>query len=121
MAVRALTDCLGYNADNVKEMPFENPGYDILARKDDIELRVEVKAHAGSANVVELTLRQYDEYRGQGKYHWELWNIEHLGEKDFHAVKITRYNNIPEEALDVGTFRVHLNQCKAIEDSLNGA
>ncbi len=46
------------------------------------------------------------------KFYWELSNIEHLAEKDSEPVAITRYENIPDDALDVRTFRVDLRKCQ---------
>ena len=96
----------------VEEMPQNNPGFDLLGTRNGDELRVEVKAHTGRATVVDLTQRQYEEYKNQQGYRWELWNIEHLAEKDKQPVTITRYECIPEEALIVRTWRVNLNQCQ---------
>jgi len=97
---------------SVEKMPQGNPGFDLLAKKDGDELRVEVKAHSGRATVVELTQREYKEYLGQQGYRWELWNIEHLAEDDSHSVVITRYDQIPDDALDTRTFRVDLKKCQ---------
>ena len=102
---------MGYQ---VEEMPLDNPGFDIRATKNGYELRVEVKAHCGRATIVELTLPEYMEYsdsRQQG-YRWELWNVEHLEKSDASQVRITRYDTIPDDALDVRTFRVDLKRCK---------
>ncbi|HFD86249.1 MAG TPA: hypothetical protein ENJ35_01065 [Gammaproteobacteria bacterium] len=97
---------------SVEEMPQHNPGFDLRAKKDGDELRVEVKAHKGRATIVEVTHREYKEYLSQRGYSWELWNVEHLAEDDSHQVVITRYNQIPDDALDVRTFRVDLKKCK---------
>jgi hypothetical protein len=100
----------------VEPMPRENPGFDLKATRDSEELRVEVKAHLGMATVVDdLTKRQYDEYlaskNGSMDYKWELWNIENLKKDDSRKVVITRYDDIPEEALDSKMFRVDLKKC----------
>lgn len=100
---------MGYS---VVLMPQDNPGYDLLANKNGHELRVEVKAHSGRATVVELTQPEYREYLGQQGYRWELWNVEHLAESDPSPVRITQYDTIPDDALDVRTFRVDLKKCK---------
>lgn len=107
-AVRALED-LGYS---VEEMPQGNPGYDLRAKKDGGELRVEVKAHNGRATVVEITHREYKEYLTQQGYRWELWNVEHLAADNSSPVVITRYDQIPDDALDARTFRVELKKCQ---------
>jgi len=95
----------------VEAMPLDNPGFDLRAKKRGEEIRVEVKAHKGRATVVDLTQREYKEYLGQQEYRWELWNVEHLAENDTDPVVITRYAGIPDEALDVRTFRVDLRKC----------
>lgn len=107
-AVRDLEN-MGYS---VEKMPLNNPGFDLRAKKDGNELRVEVKAHVGRATVVDVTQRQYKEYLGQQGYRWELWNVEHLAEGDFDSVTITQYNQIPDDALDARTFRVDLKKCQ---------
>ncbi|MFC1844055.1 sacsin N-terminal ATP-binding-like domain-containing protein [Thermodesulfobacteriota bacterium] len=95
----------------VEEMPQNNPGFDLLGKKGSDELRVEVKAHLGTATVVDVTHRQYIEYLGQNGYRWELWNVEHLAEDDTQQPVITKYDSIPEEALDARTYRVDLKKC----------
>jgi hypothetical protein len=108
LAVREL-ERMGFS---VEKMPQGNPGFDLRAKKDGDELRVEVKAHIGRATVVEFTQRENKEYLGQQGYRWELWNIEHLAENDDSIVVITRYDTIPDNALDVRTFRVDLKLCQ---------
>jgi len=97
---------------SVEEMSLDNPGFDLRATKNGHELRVEVKAHTGRATIVELTQPEYKEYLGQQGYRWELWNVEHLAERDPSPVRITRYDTIPDDALDVRTFRVDLKKCQ---------
>jgi hypothetical protein len=102
---------------SVEKMPQSNPGFDLRAKKDGDELRVEVKAHSGRATVVDVTQREYKEYLGQQGYFWELWNVEHLAKDDFYPVVITRYDQIPDDALDARTFRVDLKKCqKKLQD-----
>ncbi len=108
LAVRAL-ESMGFS---VEKMPQSNPGFDLRAKKDGDELRVEVKAHSGRATVVDVTQREYKEYLGQQGYRWELWNVEHLAEKDSYSVVITRYDQVPDDALDARTFRVDLKKCQ---------
>ncbi|MGB9601498.1 MAG: protein NO VEIN domain-containing protein, partial [Limisphaerales bacterium] len=93
------------------DMPSNNPGYDILAEKENEKLHIEVKAHIGFATVVEITMREYLEFKNQNGYRWELWNIENLAEDDKQEVVITRYKNIPDEAIESKTFRVDLKKC----------
>jgi hypothetical protein len=97
---------------SVEKMPQGNPGFDLRAKKDGDELRVEVKAHGGRATIVDVTHREYQEYLGQQGYRWELWNVEHLAENDISSVVITRYDTISDDALDVRTFRVDLKKCQ---------
>jgi len=98
---------------SVEEMPAGNPGFDLRGKKDGDELRVEVRAHSGRATVVDVTQREYKEYLGQQGYRWELWNVEHLAEDDTSRVVITRYDTIPDDALDVRTLRVDLKRCQS--------
>jgi len=108
IAARQL-ESMGFS---VEKMPQGNPGFDLRAKKDGYELRVEVKAHSGRATVVDVTQREYKEYLGQQGYSWELWNIEHLSEDDGDPVVITRYDQIPDDALVTRTFRVDLKRCQ---------
>ncbi len=97
---------------SVEKMPQGNPGFDLRAKKGVDELRVEVKAHSGRATVVDVTQREYKEYLSQQGYHWELWNVEHLSADDSHTVVITRYDQIPDEAINARSFRVDLKLCR---------
>lgn len=107
IATRELTR-LGYA---VEMMPRENPGFDLRATRSNEELRVEVKAHKGRATIVDVTNREYKEYLGQEQYKWELWNVEHLAADDTENVIYTRYDELPDDALDTRTFRVDLKKC----------
>ena len=100
----------------VEQMAFENPGYDLLAKRDGKELHVEVKAHTGRASIVQITIAQYREYLKSGKeYHWELWNVENV-DTDFEESGVaTRYGWLPDEALDVRLFRLDLAKCESME------
>lgn len=97
---------------SVEKMPQGNPGFDLRAKKDGNELRIEVKAHGSRATVVDVTQREYREYLGQQGYCWELWNVEHLADDHLHQVVITRYDQLPDNALDIRTFRVDLRKCQ---------
>ncbi|MBI3464248.1 MAG: ATP-binding protein [Planctomycetes bacterium] len=105
----------------VEKMPLDNPGFDLRAKGNGEELRVEVKAHTGRATVVDVTQRQYKEYLGQQGYRWELWNVEHLAADDADSVTITRYHNIPDDALDACMFRVDLKRCQSPANSSSAA
>ncbi len=107
---RCKLEEMGYS---VEEKEQDNPGFDLLATKDGENLHIEVKAHAGRATVVELTHREYKEYLDQRGYRWELWNVEHLAESDASQVRITRYDTIPDDALDVRIFRIDLKMCQS--------
>ncbi|MCX8038458.1 MAG: DUF3883 domain-containing protein, partial [Candidatus Sumerlaeia bacterium] len=116
IAARALEE----RGFSVEIMSPENPGFDLRAKKNGEEWRIEVKAHEGRKTVVDLTMREYDEYMKQGKYRWELWNVENLAENDARIV-ITPYNTIPIDALDIRTFRVDLKKCQnKIQNSADG-
>lgn len=97
----------------VEKMSANHPGFDLRGRRDNEELRVEVKAHMGRATVADVTQRQYKEYLGQQGYQWELWNVEHLATQDVQPVAITRYDDIPDDALEARTFRVDLKKCRS--------
>ncbi len=89
----------------VEIMPRENPGFDIKAIKDGHELHVEVKAHRKKASLVDVTVREYDDWRdslSNSSLSWELWNVENLSENPENSdepVKITRFSEIPEQSL----------------------
>jgi hypothetical protein len=109
VAARKLME-LGYE---VKQMPLDNPGFDIFASRGVQELRIEVKAHLRKANVVVLTIRELQESRNQKQdQQWELWNIENLSEDVGDDIKITRFKSIPEDALSAKQLRVDLNMCE---------
>ncbi|MGO8926552.1 MAG: hypothetical protein ACLQU3_06670 [Limisphaerales bacterium] len=100
----------------VTQMPDTHPGYDLLAQKGEENLRVEVKAHLRTASVIDLTIRELHEYArwkeaGRPLERWELWNIEHLAGADESEVIVTRYSDIPEDALDAKLLRVDLRKC----------
>lgn len=113
VATREL-EKLGYA---VEQMPVENPGFDLRGRRGGEELRVEVKGHTGRATVADITKRQYKEYLGQQGYRWELWNVEHLAAQDVQQMVITRYDDIPDDALDARTFLVNLKKCRSLVNS----
>lgn len=108
-ARRAL-EAEGYR---VEEMPADHPGFDLRATREGEELRVEIKAHTGSALLVELTKPQWEAYEAGagGAYRWELWNVEYLDAASTEPVRITRYNEIPVSALHVQRFRIDLRRC----------
>ena len=97
---------------SIEQMPQKNPGFDIRAMKEGVELRIEVKSHLHHATVVDVTHREYQEYLHQQDYSWELWNVDHLVEEDSVPVTITRYDRIPDDALNTRTYRVDLKRCK---------
>lgn len=99
----------------VEEMPFENPGYDVKANKDNQEMYIEIKSHLRDSNNVDITIRQFKEYiknkAGNENVHWELWNVENLS-IDAEDVRIARYTEIPDEALMAREFKVDLRKCE---------
>jgi hypothetical protein len=48
---------------------------------------------------------------------WELWNIEFLAEDDSREVQITRYTNIPLDAIEQSGMWVDLTRCSFPSDS----
>lgn len=104
---------MGYEVEIMETL---QPGFDLRGRRDGEELRVEVKTHMGKATVVEVTHRQYKECLGQKGYRWQLWNVEHLADQEGLEVTLTRYNDIPDDALDVRTFRVDLKRCRPLNE-----
>lgn len=101
----------------VTQMPRKNRGFDIKATKDDAELRVEVKAHRRSASVVEITVAEVEEYskqQGNESVRWELWNVENLSSGASGSITITRYDQIPDEALREHLLILDLRKCKPI-------
>ena len=111
-AARVLSESMGYE---VKQMPIMNPGFDLLAWKGDETFRVEIKAHLRSASVIPLPINEYREYarwKNTGpKERWELWNIEHLAKDSHLPVTVTRFCNIPDDAVDAKLLRVDLRLC----------
>lgn len=107
---------MGYE---VNQMPFANPGFDLVAEKEGSILHVEVKAHLGYANVVEVTAAEWREcLRCQANPdgpQWELWNIVNLSEDQPGPVGMSRYITIPEDALSVRRWRVDLRKCDPTE------
>lgn len=104
---------MGYT---VEQMPRDNPGFDIRATKDALELEIEIKAHLGESDIVEITARQIREYdeniiKSDENRLWELWNVENLSEKSKGQVQISRYNEIPKEALRDKDLYLDLRKC----------
>ena len=103
----------------VEEMPQQNQGFDLRATKDGNELRIEVKGHLHESNVVELTVREYEEYlkwqSSESLIKWQLWNVENLDEGP-RPVIITRYEIINDEAMRGKNFSLDLRQCKPITE-----
>lgn len=113
-ATRKLKE-LGFD---VTPMPTTSPGYDLLAKKAAEILRVEVKAHLSKAKIIDLPIGEFREYaRSKVRVdndRWELWNVEQLGGDSSTAVEITRYAEIPEEAIEAKLLRVDLRQCASV-------
>lgn len=104
---------LGYA---VTQMPQRNPGFDIKATKEDVELRIEVKGHLRRGTSITLTMSEHKEYCRQSEsIKWELWNVDYLSANADEDMKITRYNHLPNDALIESEFRLNLNQCDYIQ------
>jgi hypothetical protein len=102
---------LGYD---VTEMSYNNPGYDLVAKKTGELLWIEIKAHLRSASKVFVTKREWKEYNHALKSNgakWELWNIEFLAEDESCEVQITRYSTIPLDAIEQSGIWVDLTRC----------
>ena len=103
----------------VTQMPRENPGFDIRATKAESELRVEVKAHRATSAVVEITVREIEEYSQLQRHpsvRWQLWNVENLAGAASGPVTITRYDVIPDDALRERTLALDLRKCIPLSD-----
>ena len=112
-AARKLTE-MGYS---VTQMPQKHRGFDIRATKNGAELRVEVKAHRRTASVVEITKGEVEEcsrHQDRESVRWELWNIENLSTTVSSPIAITRYNQIPDEALRERLLTLDLRKCTPI-------
>jgi hypothetical protein len=111
-AARVLSEEMGYH---VRQMPDNNPGFDLEARKDKEILRIEIKAHLRTASVIDLTIsehREYARWKNAGlEYRWELWNVEHVAKESEETATITRFCDIPDDAIDAKLLRVDLRLC----------
>ena len=92
-----------------------NHGYDVLAIKQGHALRIEIKAHLREAKSVFVTQKEWQQSRQRNGLaandRWELWNVENLA-ADAGKVRITRYNNLPDEARTRESgYWVDLNAC----------
>lgn len=111
-AARALQNT-GYAVQQTGE---RSPGYDLLATKGHETLEVEVKAHLRTASKVFVPKGEWREYlrtKGKGVEHWELWNVENLAEDADERVRITRYAEIPADAIEESGFWVDLRLCSS--------
>jgi Holliday junction resolvase len=111
-AARELRD-MGFD---VKLMGQRSPGYDLLAKKGNEILEVEVKAHLRTASKVFVPKGEWKEYlraKRDGVRRWELWNVEYLAEDAGNRVRITRYTEIPTDAIEESGFWVDLRLCSS--------
>jgi hypothetical protein len=96
----------------VHQMSSQSPGYDLRAEKDGETLRVEVKGHLRAATKVFVTKREWKEYsRQSADNRWELWNVEFLAADAGQPVRITRYSQIPNHAIEVSGLWIELADC----------
>jgi hypothetical protein len=104
------------NGWNVEIMAFNQPGFDLKASKLDRNLLVEVKSHYKSGSVVEISVRQYEEYNRSKNMkdfpEWVLCNVENLA-IDSGNVIVAFYDTIPSEAIRERTFAIHLRLCES--------
>jgi len=110
-----IEKCLKDRGYEIKQMPSQNPGYDIEAKKDIHSILIEVKAHLKSANIIEITM---PEIKKSEDPNWELWNVEYLEHNNPQPVKITRFKETTEKSLDPRIFRLDLKECSPIKDDL---
>ncbi|MFZ5448935.1 MAG: sacsin N-terminal ATP-binding-like domain-containing protein [Thermodesulfobacteriota bacterium] len=101
----------------VKEMPLNNPGYDLMACKDDEIILIEVKGHLRSTSKVEITLSQIRAslapFQFYPKAHsWELWNIENLSKHSNSPVEIKIYRELSLDELDPRSYSLDLRTSK---------
>jgi hypothetical protein len=104
----------------VLQMPVLNPGFDIKAKKDGVELRIEVKAHRSKASTIELTKTEYKEYircQELDNTIWELWNIENLSRTIEDNITISRYQLLSEDAFKTSMLTINLNKCIPLDSS----
>jgi hypothetical protein len=107
----------------VEEMDRYNPGFDIRAIKPGVPtLLIEVKGHIGESILVDLTIREYEEYirhLSSNDVRWELWNIVNLSADREGDVLFSRHSQIPEEAIaGVRQLRVNLRRCRFIDQKI---
>ena len=107
---------LGYE---VTLLPYYHPGYDLVAAKGEELLHIEVKGHLGGAAVVDLSMREFQAYlahaSGRTREKWQLWNCENIAADSPHPVILTRYDAIPDEALNVRALRLDLRKCVPVD------
>jgi hypothetical protein len=114
-AVKCLLEKLGYAEQEVKALPGNHPGFDVMAERNGNRLRIEIKAHLRGSKIISLTEREFREHARRKDAgpsdRWELWNIEHLAEDDGEEPTITIYKDIPEDAVSPTLLRVDLRLC----------
>jgi len=100
---------------SVRQMPASNPGFDVEAHRNNVLLRIEVKAHRQEASVIDLTKREWETYLASKQpntsFGWQLWNVENLAMGRNKTV-LTVYTDLPETALVAASFRVNLRNCR---------
>ena len=106
------------NGYQVEQMPQFNAGFDLRATKEGECLLIELKAHAHTAKIVDLTVSELREYErcklsvGAGK-RWELWNVENLAADATEDVRITRYDSIADDAFKARIHSLDLRLCSS--------
>ncbi|MBW1991424.1 MAG: DUF3883 domain-containing protein, partial [Deltaproteobacteria bacterium] len=103
----------------VEEKPQDNPGFDLLARKDDVTVLIEVKGHLGSTSKVDLTLSEIRAFLRPDHFHpearaWELWNVDNLSQNSPSPPMIKVYKELPLDKLEARAFSLDLRttSCK---------
>ena len=108
---------LGYS--NIEQEELLNPGFDIKATKNGIELHVEVKSHSGSIITQGISTRQVIQEPLEclkGNKCWQLWIVENLSRENPNPITITRYDEISDDALSSVTLRIDLSKCTPIQE-----
>ena len=109
---------LGKAGYSVETMPPGNEGFDLRAMRLGEVLLVEVKGHSGTASFVELTHAERQKQnaccRDKSGERWELWNVERLSRDISSTVRMSRFSEIPDNALRARTYRVDLRKCASL-------
>lgn len=117
--IKKILENKGYK---VEIMPHLNPGYDIIAKKEnEKDIHIEVKGHLTTSSVIEITANELFEYissKKDGNFKWQLWDVRNLKEDENKEIEIMIYDEIKYEALDIKTLKLHLNKLTPISSQI---